>query len=215
MSLDIAATYHMYIICLLLLPLQEQLARLQEVEICSVQLLVEKEVAHLASFQGQIEQEGKAGSDTRNLQNRMRTCRKRVQDLMATWVALHGLSDPTAALPDFDEAEVLVNNLPWQPTTTVGGITKQHLQLRLHRAECELSRCREEVVFLPHDALRAVLYYQHQISLLQEWLMVTGRAVGQHNVGILHLGWVFLQRIEEIKRKAIDIFKQCGWVADC
>jgi hypothetical protein len=180
-----------------------------------MQLLVEREVNAMVSLSGQREQEGKAGKSTRQLTYRLTATRKKIHDLMSAWMALHTLGKPGAAPPIYEEEDVLANILPWQPTSGRSGmVTQQQLELRLYQVECELMRCTEELEFLPHDAVRCLLFYQRQIAMMQAWLLRHGAQIDGWNMGKLMLMHNTLLRLERVKSHAVSVFVGCGWVVN-
>jgi hypothetical protein len=188
---------------------------LRDDEIYNMQLLVERQLNNMANLTGQREEEGKAGKGTRKLVYRMTAIRKKIRDLMSAWVALHSLGDPAAQLPDYDEGNVLANILPWQPTSTSreGGISLRQLQLQLYQVESELARSGEELLFLPHDAMRCLLFYQRRITSLQAWLMRHGATIDGNNIGRLMLMHNALKRLEAVLSHALKVFVNCKWVS--
>lgn len=60
----------------------------------------------------------------------------------------------------------LMHRYPWEPSSGAGGLTKEMLHLRMHRALAEKKRCEEELLYLPEDAKRTYIFSLYQLEVL-------------------------------------------------
>lgn len=147
--------------------IQEAAARLRIAELESVQSQVELELSNIAALAHERTAEGASSHVTALLRNRLTARKKKVRALMAMWVAWHSFEQPQLDPPTVDEEHLFAGALPWQPASHASAGIRDSYQLSAHKLSSELARCREELKFLPGDALNVIRMYHYQRHLVE------------------------------------------------
>lgn len=192
---------------------QEHLARLCSVEIKVAQLTVEREVSVLATLVAHRVQEGGSGNRTKPLKTRIRKTRIKVLWFIQVW----RLWNETAGIhmPEITEKDAFGNQLPWYvgPSGTGGSShTLDYVKLKLHKLQNERKRCEEELMYLPSDAVRVLLYFGRQIALLQSWFMESGVSLQLPLSGRVVLMYELLRKVQRLQADAYQVFLKIGLV---
>lgn len=147
-----------------------------------------------------LDQEGPASREREVLNKRVKDRMKKIRDLLVTlagWNEQAGIPDTGLTLDT-----VLSNVLPWHTGGQYKDCSLDFLRLKLFKMESEAKRCEEELLYLPSDAVKALLYFGKQIRLLQDWLMK------EHTPSTAPSGKVILmyERMQKVKRLSDDAF---------
>ena len=140
---------------------------MRRAELEATQLLIEREVGQLALQRDERVRQGTAGRSTQTLLNRMNVRRRKIRQLLSVWEAWQAFMLPVGADVQSVEAENVYAGIhPWEPATMAGAVTKDMLHLAMYKAQSELKRTEEELVFLGVDARILLARYQHQQQVL-------------------------------------------------
>lgn len=140
---------------------------------------------------------------------------------MSLWEAWQRFGQPTDfQVHSWEEADVFGNVLPWTAASTAQGQTEQHLRYKVYCIAQELQRCREELLFLPQDALNALAYYQYQQEVLAAALAAARTAAAQAGSpadapmsrGREHSLLSWQARVAGLQRKAVAAFQKAGMI---
>ena len=82
---------------------------------------------------------------------------------MSEWEQWYTFEQPESQPPAWEEGDVLSNQLPWDPSSDWA---PDHLKFKLYSIQQELLRTREELEFLPQDALNTLAFLQQQQALV-------------------------------------------------
>lgn len=143
---------------------------------------------------------------------------RHIRELMSVWEAWQRFGQPAAfEPPQWDEADVFNNVLPWTAASAASGLTEQHLRFRIYCVAQELQRCNEELTFLPQDALNVLSYFEWQQQQLAAALAATGGTqlagvAAQMAAGKSHMLKAWQARIAVLQQQAVAAFVGAGWL---
>jgi hypothetical protein len=111
----------------------------------------------------------------------------------------------------WDEDEVLAGYLPWQPTNLAARATKEALELALHKANAELDRTCEELVFFEQDPHHLLEYYAYQerVLLRRAWSLSLAGGIPD---GVAFILKRKLDQLRAVVAHAQKVFAKAGLV---
>jgi len=155
-----------------------------------------------------------AGASTTSLNLRMSKRREKARKQIAVWQGWHAfmVPDSAAAAPlPFDEDKLLNSGqFPWLKALSGDTVSKEQLQLRLHRAKSEMARTEEQKAWFAGDAaniLRVYLFQQHKLA---QTLISMKADVSPAAAGIRYMLKAQLRRVAQRSQSARQLFKQRG-----
>lgn len=131
------------------------------------------------------------------------------------------MQPPAVQPPAWSEADVFSNVLLWTEASAARGMTADHLRFKLFSVQQELLRTREELEYLPQDALNSLDYLQQQQELLEcaqqaceaQLAGVATPWAQQYLMGRKHILSSWQARVGRQYRAAWAAFTEVGWVA--
>lgn len=192
--------------------LQEAAAGLRDTMLRNAETRVERHVAFLAALQADRSAEAHSGHTSALIRSRVQYRVKAIRELMAVWESWQRFGQPPGfEPPQWDEADVFSNVLPWTAASPAHGMTEQHLRYKVYCAAQELQRCQEELRFLPQDAVNTLQYFEWQQQQLAAALQAVNPQLGCA-AGRAHMLRAWQARISHLQRQALDAFVKAGWV---
>lgn len=157
-------------------------------------------------------QERQSGNRTEGEQAAIIKTHKKIQGSLQTlqfWTEAAGF--PWHPITQDD---LLRNRLPWYLDPTGAGSNRQdHVKLKLHKLQSEKCRSKEELLYLPTDAVKVLLYYGRQVALLQAWLMESCPDLGDGPLpGMVVLMYERMQKVQRLQLNAYNVFVNLGLV---
>lgn len=159
------------------------------------------------------DQESRSGNRTEGDTAAITKTFKKIQGSLQTlqiWTETAGIPWVPIAKDD-----VFKNRLPWyaDPSGRSAGSGEEHLKLKLHKLRSERFRSEEDLLYLPTDAVKVLLYFGRQIRLLQSWLMESCPRLGEVPLsGRVVLMYQKLQKVERLQADAFKVFVDLGLV---
>ncbi|KAK9817668.1 hypothetical protein WJX72_000408 [[Myrmecia] bisecta] len=192
----------------------EHAQRLREAEVQNVQLQIEKELSWIQTLRDQRARAGTACHTTRLITARLNARRKKLRELLGMLSGWNAFLQPDdTPIEPFNEEAILSGELPWDPASAVNGVTKEHLHLKLWRISSELARTKEELTYLPIDAMHARTYYNMQLHQLMAVLPQPGDAhLSSEQKGERYLLGCMLRSVCELASRADSLFLKAPWV---
>ena len=167
---------------------------------------VERHVAFLAALQADRSAEAHSGHTSALIRSRVQYRVKTIRELMAAWESWQRFGQPPGFQPpQWDEADVFSNVLPWTVASPAHGMTEQHLRYKVYCAAQELQRCQEELRFLPQDAVNTLQYFEWQQQQLSAALQAVNPQLGCA-AGRAHMLRTWQARIFHLQQQALDAF---------
>lgn len=181
---------------------QEYLSRLCDAEISTCQLSIEKEVSMVVTLEDSHSQEGAATRQSQALGRRIADRRKKIRELLVDLASWNEQANKPSV--ELSEDDVIRNKLPWYIGGEYKNCSFEFLQLKLYKMESESKRCEEELAYLPSDAVKVMLYFAKQISLLQAWIMKEHRLLSPPSGKVILMYF----RMRKVERLYDDAFAQ-------
>lgn len=144
---------------------QEATAEYRATMISNVQMDIERTVMEIAMLKEERSREGHASKSTTALNQRIQARCQKVRKQVAIWKGWHTFMTLNSAAaeaqaPVCDEEKLVQKGeMPWVQALSSDTVSKEQLQLRMHRAQNELARTVEEQAWFPSDAANIVLVY--------------------------------------------------------
>ena len=121
-----------------------------------MQLKIKVQVSQLATLRDQRQGEASSGRISLKLLKQMEAKQTVITGRIQQWLAWQrSPSTSTFSRHWLTRATIL----PWRALSTAGGLTKEHLQLKLHLQFQESCRCTEELGFVKGDAAMCMQMY--------------------------------------------------------
>jgi hypothetical protein len=179
----------------------------------NTEVRVERHVGFLAALQEDRTAESHSGQSSSLIRGRIHYRVKSIRELMAVWESWHRFGQPAGyEPPEWDEADVYSNVLPWTAASAAQGMTEQHLRYKVYCAAQELQRCEEELEYLPQDAVNTLEYFAWQQQQLAGALGALGATATGMAAGQAHMLRAWQARIAHMQQQAVAAFMKVGWI---
>ena len=171
--------------------MQVNFALLRDAEIVALQETIEREHGHLQLLFIERAQDAASGRVTEGFRSRERAHTTMLRKLYRAWVHWQSRGATGEARLEASEEQVLEGAFPWEPSGQAG--SRDALLLSLYKALSELTRSKEERMFLQRDCVELVSYYDYQRHLFLQLASAHGTSWSPGHV------FLVLRKLREIR----------------